>query len=152
VIAWITGLKITAGSSEYIVNCVHAVHELIDNPDSKPHFGLICSLYTAYLRHLESIAGMDKVTSPNAFAADPGVKLVDYPVEVINIANRDGYRKLSLVDNSGHLITFSINNETKKALTPVNVGDKILLSGMVYKNKFSTPFETTMSRPTFKLI
>lgn len=147
IIAWITGYT---GDNEYLSNCKWAV-ETADSAPAKT-FGYITSLVQSYARHLSSITGLSKVTAPNAFAGDRGVKLEGLACEVINVQALQGYHKVSMVDGNGHLITYTVNNDTKKALTIPKIGDKVSVSASVYRNKFTTPFETTLSRPTITRI
>lgn len=147
IIAWITGYT---GDNEYLSNCKWAV-ETADSAPAKT-FGYITSLVQSYARHMSSATGLSKVTAPNAFAADPGIKLEGLACEVINVQALQGYHKVSLVDGSGHLITYTVNNDTKKALTIPSIGDKVSVSASVYRNKFTTPFETTLSRPNITRI
>lgn len=142
IIAWITSYT---GDNEYLSNCKWAV-ETADSAPAKT-FGYITSLVQSYARHMSSATGLSKVTAPNAFAGDPGVKLEGLACEVINVQALQGYHKVSLVDGNGHLITYTVNNDTKKALTIPKIGDKVSVSASVYRNKFTTPFETTLSRP-----
>lgn len=143
IIAWITGY---VGDNDYLVKCKNAVVQA----DTSPTFGYITSLVQSYARHCSASIGLAMVTAPNAFAGDPGAKLEDHECEVINVQTLQGYRKVSLVDRNGHLITYTVSNDTKKVLTIPTVGDKVSVSASVYRNKFSTPFETTLSRPTVK--
>ena len=147
IIAWITGYT---DDNDYLVNCKNAIAQADTSPQKT--FGYITSLVQSYARHMSASAGLAKVTSPNAFAGDPGAKLEDHECEVINVQALQGYHKVSLVDRNGHLITYTVNNDTKKALTIPKIGDKVSVSASVYRNKFSTPFETTLSRPTITRI
>lgn len=147
IIAWITSYT---GDNEYLSNCKWAV-ETADSAPAKT-FGYITSLVQSYDRHMSSATGLSEVTSPNAFAGDPGVKLEGLACEVINVQALQGYHKVSMVDGNGHLITYTVNNDTKKALTIPKIGDKVSVSASVYRNKFTTPFETTLSRPTITRI
>ena len=147
IIAWITSYT---GDNDYLTNCKTAV-ALADSSPQKT-LGYLSSLVASYARHVAASAGLDKVTAPNAFAGDPGAKLEDHACEVINVQALQGYHKISLVDSGGHLITYTVNGDTKKALTRPSVGDKVLVSASVYRNKFTTPFETTLSRPTITRI
>lgn len=147
IIAWIMSYT---GDDEYLSKCKWAV-ETADSTPAKT-FGYITSLVQSYARYLSSSIGLDKVTAPDSFAGDPGARLEDHECEVINVQALQGYHKVSLVDRSGHLITYTVNNGTKKALTIPKIGDKVSISASVYRNKFSTPFETTLSRPTIKRI
>lgn len=147
VIDWVMSCK-SGNVNDYILACKEAVKR---DSSPRPEYGIVCSIYPAYKRHLVELTGMDKVTEPNRFVADPGVKISGLTVEVIKISNKMTYDKIWTVDPLGRLLTFTINHGSKKTpmLTRFNLGDKISVSGTVYKNKFSTPFETTLSRPTF---
>lgn len=147
ILSWITGYT---GDNEYLGNCKWAVQAADTVPQKT--FGYITSLVQSYARHMSSSTGLNKVTAPNAFAGDPGAKLEELACEVINVQPLQGYHKVSLVDGNGHLITYTVNNDTKKALTIPSIGDKVSVSASVYRNKFTTPFETTLSRPTVKRI
>ena len=144
IIDWILGYT---GDNDYMRSCKDA----IGLADLNPHktFGFIASLVPSYEKHLLASTGLDKVSAPNAFAGDPGARVEELRCEVINVQHFREYYKISLVDSEGHLITYTVNKEkkTKKSLTLPRIGDKLIVSGLVYRNKFSTPFETTLSRP-----
>lgn len=144
IINWLNG--ITSTENDYLLKCKTALGA------ETVHFGYLCSLVPAYRRHLSNVTGLDLVTRPNAFAGDPGTT-IELNVTVINIQKFEEYSKLSMVDADGHLITFCENSDLKKKmLTGLVVGDKVYVSSKVSKNKFSTPFETTLYKPTIKKI
>lgn len=133
---WILGYT---GSDRYLLSCKRAVLGAHENPE-----GLICSLVTAHVAHLASLLGLSKVTAPNAFAFDPGELFNNVECAVVNIEYIANFKRISLVDEAGHLIVYNLNN--KKPLSKlIKIGANVLLSGRVLKNKFTTPFETVVS-------
>ena len=145
IINWITTFP--TADNDYLNNCKLS----IAIADTTPHktIGYLTSLVPAYARHLESALGLDKVTQVNAFAADAGTAY-DGTGEVINVQKLPAFTKVSIVDTNGYLVTFSTSKGTKKDLTIPAIGDNISIAGRVYRNKFSTPFETSLSSPTIK--
>ena len=134
--------------NEYLENCRRAV-PLADASLDKAA-GYLSSLVTAFERFEKASSGLDKITQCNAFAADAGK---DYAGtgEVINVQQFRDYAKISIADSNGFLITYTANMDQKKLIIP-KVGDKISILAKAYRNKFTTPFETSLSRPTIKVI
>jgi len=148
ILDWI--MNTPAADNEYLTKC----KESVTNSDTKKLssiVGYVCSLPSAHERFEKTSKGLDLVTQPNAFAADAG-ELYEGTGIVINVQHFPAYAKLSMVDTNGFLVTFTANKETKKTLTLPEVGYTISMKGKVYRNKFTTPFETTISRPTMKRI
>lgn len=146
IINWITTCPIDG--NEYLDNCRRAVTLAETSIDKAA--GYLSSLVTAFERYKKSSAGLDKITQCNAFAADAG-KDYSGTGEVINVQKFKDYSKVSVADSNGFLVTYTANSDQKKLIIP-EVGDKISISGKAYRNKFSTPFETSLSRPTIKVI
>lgn len=134
--------------NEYLENCRRAV-PLADTAIDKAA-GYLSSLVTAFERYEKSSSGLDKITQCNSFAADAGK---DYAGtgEVINVQHFKDYAKVSIADSNGFLVTYTANMDQKKLIIP-NVGDKLDILGKAYRNKFTTPFETSLSRPTIKVL
>jgi hypothetical protein len=145
IINWITSPSIPA-SDEYLNKCKAAVTA------DTVHYGYVCSIIPAYRRYMINRSGIDKITKPNAFARDPGEILIT-TCEVVNLQKYEEYSKLSMVDPDGHLITYCENSTNKqKMLRGLAIGDKVSISSKVARNKFSTPFETTLTRPKIEKI
>lgn len=145
-----------APADDYIANCKLAVAGVEE--DTSRWLGLLCSLPSAYKKHLDTSAGMHKVTNPNAFSADPGTRFIG-TCEVVNVRKFDTYTKVCMVDiATGCMVAFTESVTDKKKLTgkmisaKLSVGDKVKVSASVYRNKFTTPFETTLSRPIIEKI
>lgn len=143
ILHWIATCPLEDGS-DYLANCRKSIEIAEKYPEKT--YGFITSLVSAHDRHLKRSTGLDKVTQPNAFPADAG-KQYDGTGEVINVQRFPEYAKVSMVDSNGFLVTYTVNKENKRALTLPEVGDKISVSAKVHRNKFSTPFETSLSRP-----
>lgn len=146
ILTWITTCPLDG--SEYLENCRKAVPLAEEHPDRA--MGYLSSLVTAFERYEKSSCGLDKITQCNAFAADAGQ---DYngTGEVINVQSFRDYSKVSIADSNGFLVTYTANTDQKKLIIP-KVGDKLSISAKAYRNKFTTPFETSLSRPTIKVI
>lgn len=147
IIDWV--LNADHGGNEYLGNCKTAVQDADLRPQKVA--GYVVSLVQAFERYQQTSKGLDLVVHQNAFAADPGLMYTGTG-KVINVQSYDTYAKISMVDSNGYLVTCSANKSTKKGLTIPKIGDNITLSGRVYRNKFSTPFETVLSRPTLEII
>jgi hypothetical protein len=143
ILKWIATCPV--GGNEYLLNCRDAVTAA----DVIPHkvAGYIVSLVGTYEKHLKTSRGLDRVTQLNAFAQDAGLHYSGTG-EVINLEVEPSYVKLSIVDDDGYLVTFTETTRNKKGLIFPSIGDRISISGNVYRNKFTTPFETSLSRPT----
>lgn len=153
ILVWLDGLKPT---DDYMENCKLAIAGVEE--DTNRWLGILCSIPSAYKKYISSTAGMDKVTSPNAFSADPGTTFTG-TCEIINVRNFESYNKISMVDlATGCMVAFTESLTEKKRLTgktissKLAVGDKVNVSASVYRNKFTTPFETTLSRPKIEKI
>lgn len=142
ILDWITTYYVK--DNDYLANCLHAV-ELADTAPHKAA-GFLVSLPSAYARFLDSSKGLDKVKVPNGFAGDKGDRIA-CAAEIINVQHLKGYHRISMVDDIGHLITYT-QSEGKKALTLPTIGDKVYVTGAVSKNLFRNIFETVLFKPT----
>lgn len=150
VIEWINKVFI---DNDYLDNCRKAVNS---DGDASRYIGLLSSLPAAYERDVKYTHGLDRVTQVNAFAADAGHQYAG-DVEVVNVINFEDYVKVNTVDAGGYLIGFSISKGSKAltgdlSLDKIVIGAKLHVEAKVYRNKFTTPFETTLSRPTLRLL
>ena len=146
ILNWITTCPIDG--NEYLENCRRAVPSAEQAIDKAA--GYLSSLVTAFERYEKSSSGLDKITQCNAFAADAG-KDYSGTGEVINVQKFRDYAKVSIADSNGFLVTYTANLDQKKLIIP-NVGDTISILAKAYRNKFTTPFETSLSRPTIKVL
>lgn len=149
ILNWIMTCPLEDNGSDYLANCRKSIEISEKYPEKT--YGFISSLVTAYDRHLKRSTGLDRITQPNAFPADVGEPYTGTG-EVINVQRFPEYAKISMADSNGYLVTYTVNKDKKSALTLPEVGDKISVSGKVYRNKFTTPFETSLSRPTITKI
>ena len=134
--------------NDYLENCRKAVGFADEHPIRA--IGYLSSLVTAFERFEKSSSGLDKITQINAFAADAGKDYIGTG-DVINVQHFKGYSKVSIADTNGFLVTYISNDGRNKLIIP-NVGDMITIVAKAYRNKFSTPFETSLSNPTIKVL
>lgn len=153
ILDWLSSAPAT---DDYMSNCKLAVTGVEE--DTNRWLGILCSIPSSYKKHISNMSGMDKVINPNAFSADPGTTFTG-TCEIINVRNFDTYNKVSMVDlATGCMVAFTESLTEKKRLTgkaissKLSVGDKVKVSASVYRNKFTTPFETTLSRPKIEKI
>jgi len=144
VLGWIT--KAPLDGDKFLINCRTAV----DVADTSPHkvAGFLVCLPAAFLKHLSDSKGLDLVTMMNSFAADAGESYTGTGT-IINIQKVRKFYKISVVDDNGYYISYTIG-AAKNTLLPVAVDDKISISGKAYRNKFSTPFETSLVNTTIE--
>lgn len=138
VIDWVTKER---GSSDYMMGCFNAL-ELVKTSPQKT-YGLLASLVNSYLKSSDLSYDTSAITIPNNFLADPGVK-VSAECTVLKVNKFRDFKKVMMVSD-GYLVTYSENNDKVKTI-PVAAGDKVLVTGTVSRNKFTTPFETALTR------
>ena len=143
IIDWLSVAPIAG--NQFLERC----RDLLKNPTVVPSsaIGYIAALGKAHATHLLNIRGLDKVTERNSFAANNG-KLYSGIGEVINVVNWTSYKKVSIVDTHGHLVTCLVSSKKNKnnGLTVPKIGSMISLSGSVNRCRLSNPFETGLTR------
>lgn len=144
ILDWINSLST---SDEYLSKCKSAV-QLAETAPEKA-YGYLSSLVPAFERYQKNSVGLDRITQRNAFAAETN-QVYSGTGEVINVLKHPDYSKVSIVDNQGFYVSFFLKKTGKKLLKVPAIGDTIAVSGRVYSNRLTDPFETTLSRPTIK--
>ena len=136
------------GYDDYLMTCKNAI--AIADTEPKKAYGYICALVPTYDRMIKSRIGLERVLKPEEFAQTAG-KQLHCSCEVINVQKFNGYRKVSMVDGEGHLITYTVSDSSKRLKAP-KVGSNVMVSARVSSNRLSTPCETILTRPTINSI
>ena len=132
-----------SGDSNYLQKCKNSVKIAEENPD-KAYF-LLTSLVVNYKRFLNENIGLEKVKKPNEFEAQRGEVLNSLMCEVINIIDYKKYFKILLLSPASRLLTYSLNKKTSSFIP--KIGDNVIVTAKVHKNKFFRVFETVLCRP-----
>lgn len=138
IINWVTKER---GSSDYMLGCYNALAIAEDNPQKT--YGLLASLVNSFLKNGDVAYDTSSITIPNDFLADPGVK-VSAECTVLKVNNFKDFKKV-MMESGGYLVTYAENHDKVKTI-PVDKGDRVLVTGTVSRNKFTTPFETSLTR------
>jgi hypothetical protein len=146
-IVWAANVKST-DDKNFIQNLHRALKYA--TPNDTGYFSYICALPQMYWNHLNWIKGLEHVTAPLGFAGLQS-EMMTVPVKIVNIeCLPKGYIRVAMVDNIGYLITCNISNKRKKLLTGINVNDTVMVTGKVYKQKYTKPNETVLSYVSFE--
>lgn len=142
IVEWITNAPLNG--DKFLLNCRAAVHVA----DTSPHkvAGFIVCLPAAHNNYLRTSAGLDRVTRVNEFAADAGNDYTGTGT-IVNVQNFPKFYKVNIVDDDGFFVSYIVS-AGKTTLLSVATGDKISISGKAYRNKFGTPFETSLVNTT----
>lgn len=143
IIHWVTRER---SSSDYMMSCYNALETAKTAPEKV--YGLLTSLVNSFKKTEDMSYDTSAVTIPNDFLADPGAK-VDTYCKVLKINSFKDFKKMMMVSDSGHLVTYCENHDKSKK-SDISTGDRVHVKGTVLRNKFTTPFETTLTRATVK--
>lgn len=149
IISWLNTTPVAG--NQFLERCRNLIRNPVVSPVSA--VGYVSSLGKAYTTHLLNIRGLDKVTRRDSFAGNNG-KLYSGTGEVINVVNWTSYKKVSIVDLNGFLVTCLVSTKkTKKnTLTVPKMGSMIALSGSVNRCRLSNPFETGLTKVSINIL
>lgn len=148
--AIMTWLTKNQNTSDYMSSCFIAL--TVADAEPQKTYGYLSSLVPAFRRAMVQEFDTSLITIPNDFAADPGEALDDN-CTVLKVLKFDGYNKIMMAGSKGHLITYTTSTGKPKktdastALTSRDEGGTVHVKARVAKNKFTTPFETVLTRP-----